>query len=146
MPERLQNLAAMLARILLCVVFLHAAYGKIANPKGTTAFMEARGMPAANVGLPVAIVVEIAGGLSLLLGLRARLGAFVLFVFLIPTTLYFHNFWTYPAEQVQGQMINFMKNLAIMGGLLMVTGFGAGGLAFDACCRHRCCAPEPAQA
>lgn len=127
----MQSLASFVARILLCAIFLSSAYGKITNPKVTIAVMEKRGMPAAPVGLPVAVVAETAGGLALLLGYRARWGAALLLVFLIPATLYFHNFWAYPDSEQRNQMVHFMKNITIMGGLLMVVAFGPGGLSFD---------------
>ena len=82
--------------------------------------------------LPAAAVLELAGGLSLLLGFRARLGALALVLFLVPTTLIFHNFWAYQGPEAQNQMIHFMKNLALMGGLLVVVGLGAGPCSFDA--------------
>ena len=78
-----------------------------------------------------AIAFELGGGLSLLLGYRARLGALALFLFLIPVTLVFHNFWTYPPEQQQVQMLFFLHNLTLMGGLLLVMTYGPGPLSLD---------------
>ena len=72
------------------------------------------------------------GGLALLLGFHTRAAALLLFLYLIPTTLVFHNFWAYPPEQQQLQMIMFLKNLAIMGGLGMLVSFGPGPLSLDA--------------
>lgn len=132
MGTRVQSLVALLARLLLCVIFLTSAFGKITGYAATLEYMEARGMPAVQLGLPVAIAAEVAGGLALLVGLRARLGALLLIAFLVPATLYFHNFWTFPADQVRNQMAHFLKNTAIVGGLLMVVAFGAGGWAVDA--------------
>lgn len=137
MLDRLQSTVAMLARVLLCLIFLNSAYGKITNWGGTAAYMEARGMPAPQMGLPVAVVAEILGALALLVGFRARLGAVVLIAFLIPATLYFHNFWTFPEDQVRGQMIHFMKNITIIGGLLMVLAYGGGSLGVDGWLRRR---------
>jgi len=93
--------------------------------------MADKGMPAVPVFLVGAILCEIGGGLSLLLGCKARLGALLLFLFLIPTTLVFHNFWDYQGAEQKMQMINFMKNLAIMGGLALVVGFGPGPISVD---------------
>jgi len=78
-----------------------------------------------------AIVLEIGGSLSLILGFRAKLGAVALLFFLIPATLIFHNFWAFEGAERQGQMINFMKNVAMIGGLLLVLAFGPGRLSFD---------------
>ncbi len=142
MTHSLQSAAALLGRLLLCAIFFESAYGKLTGWEGTRHAMEARGMPATRIGLPVAVVAELAGGLALLLGFRARLGAIILLAFLIPATLYFHNFWTYPAEQARGQMINFMKDLAILGGLLTVAAHGAGGWSLDARRRSKIRSPK----
>jgi putative oxidoreductase len=94
--------------------------------------MQKEGMEWVPLFLTGAIVFELGGGLSLLLGLRARLGAQALIVFLIPTTLIFHDFWTYTdAREMQNQMQHFMKNLAILGGLFFVLGTGAGCCSVD---------------
>jgi putative oxidoreductase len=133
MTSWLQSAAALLGRLLLCAIFFESAYGKLTGWEPTRLAMEARGMPATSIGLPVAAAAEVAGAVLLVLGYRARLGAIILLVFLIPATLYFHNFWTYPAEQARGQMIHFMKNLAIMGGLLTLAAHGPGRWSLDAC-------------
>lgn len=131
MPSQAQNLIALLGRILLCLIFLNSAYHKLTGWEGALGYTESRGLPAAQVGLAIAVVLEIVGGLALLLGLKARLGAVLLILFLIPTLLYFHNFWTYPKDLQSDQMIQFMKNATIMGGLLMVLAHGAGGWSID---------------
>ena len=64
----------------------------------------------------------------MVLGLRAKWAAFALFLFLIPVTLIFHNFWAAPADQMQNQMIHFLKNIAMMGGLIYVAVYGGGPL------------------
>ena len=97
------------------------------NPAGTQQYMAAHGMPFAGLFLIGAIILEIGGGLSVLLGYKARWGAIALVVFLIPTTLIFHTKFS---EHLQ--VIMFMKNLAILGGLLMVSYFGPGPISFDA--------------
>jgi putative oxidoreductase len=142
MARVLQPGAALLGRLLLCAIFFQSAFGKITGWERTRQAMEARGMPAAQIGVPVAVVAEAAGAVLLLLGFRVRLGAVILVAFLIPATLYFHDFWTYPAEQARGQMIHFMKNLAIMGGLLTVAAHGAGGWSLDARRRSKARTPK----
>jgi putative oxidoreductase len=137
MPNAMQGFAALLGRVLLCAIFLNSAYGKITNWDGTLSYMQARGMPMADVGLPVAVGAEILGGLALLIGLKTRFGAVLLIAFLIPATFYFHNFWTFPDPDQRGQMIHFMKNCAIIGGLLMILAFGAGPWSVDGRKRKR---------
>jgi len=122
----------LIGRILLSAIFLMSAFGKIANFAGTQQYMSAYGMPLTAFFLVCAIILEIGGGFSILLGYKAKVGAIALIVFLIPATLIFHTKFS---DQVQ--MIMFMKNLAIMGGLLLVLGFGAGPLSLDAFLKTR---------
>lgn len=110
-------------RLLLSVIFLLSAAGKLASFSGTAGFMASKGMPAPEVFLAGAIVLEVLGGLSILTGYRQDLGAAALIVFLVPATLIFHSFWTLGGAAQQEQMANFLKNLAILGGLILV-GFG----------------------
>jgi len=119
-------------RVLLSLIFLAAGAGKLMDWTGTQAYMESHGMPLVPVLLVMAVLVEIGGGLAVLLGYQARWGALALLLFLIPATLIFHNFWAYDGMARQAQMQNFLKNLAIMGGLLLVVGFGPGPLSLDA--------------
>lgn len=123
-------------RLLLSIIFLMSGVGKIAG-WSMMAGMMATKVPAPKVMLGLAIFAELAGGLSLLLGFLTRVGALGLFIFLIPTTLLFHNFWAAPEAQHQEQMVNFLKNLAIMGGLLMAAAHGAGPLSIDSAMRKR---------
>lgn len=116
----------LVARILLAALFLWSGVNKILHPIGTQQYMTANGMFWTGLFLVGAIALELGGGLSLLLGYKARIGAAALIVFLIPATLIFH---TNLADQIQ--QIMFMKNLAILGGLLMVIQSGAGRIALD---------------
>lgn len=127
----------LLGRIFLSAIFIMAGVTKFLDWGGTAASMEAQGLPMVHVLLPIAALVEIAGGLMVLAGCYARLGALLLFLFLIPTTLIFHNFWAYAGDELQNEMQHFMKNLTIMGGLLLVLGLGAGPVSFDAWQRFR---------
>lgn len=126
-----EGLGALLGRMLLAQIFLISGVGKILDWSGTEATMASKGMPLVPLFHIGALMCELGGGLALLVGFRARLAALVLFLFLIPTTLVFHNFWAVPpAEQMQ-QTINFMKNLAIMGGLAFAMSFGPGPISID---------------
>lgn len=116
-----RNHLSLIARILLSSLFLKSGIDKILHPIGTQQYMAAHGMPFTEVFLVAAIAVELVAGLSLLLGYKVRWGAAILALFLIPATLIFHtNF----ADQIQSLM--FMKNLSILGGLLMVIQYGGG--------------------
>lgn len=117
-----------LGRLLLSSIFLISGFTKIAKPSGDAGQMRSKGMPAVGFFLVMAILVEVGGGLSILLGYKARLGALALFLYLIPVTCIFHNYWTYQDKERLVQMENFMKNLTIMGGLLLVAALGSGSL------------------
>jgi putative oxidoreductase len=105
---------------------------KVFNWETTAEHMAGQGMFAVPVFLFLAILVEVLGGLSVILGYKARLGAVVLALYLIPVTLVFHHFWTFEGAAMQNQMQHFMKNLTIIGGLLTLAAAGAGRLSLDA--------------
>jgi len=118
---------ALAGRILIAAPFLLSGVGKIAAPVATQGYIAAMGLPLPAVAYAIAIAAEVGGGLLLLLGYRARLIAAAMAVFTLATALGFH---THFADQ--NQMIHFMKNLMIMGGLLQVAAFGAGQFSLDA--------------
>ncbi len=122
----MKNLIPLIGRILIASIFLVSGSEKILNPAQTAHYMAAHGMPLAGLLLIGAIVVEIFGGLTVLLGYKAKWGALILAFYLIPTTLIFHTKFSEP-----GQQINFMKNLAIIGGLLVLSHFGPGPVSLD---------------
>lgn len=114
----------LVARILASAIFITAGFSKLgAGYAGTQAYMAAVGVPGAM--LPLVIALEIGGGIALLLGFQARLAAFALAVFCVVSGMLFHS----GADQMQ--QIMFMKNLAMAGGLLAFTVFGAGRLSLD---------------
>jgi putative oxidoreductase len=122
----LNRYGPLVGRVLLGLIFVIAGVGKMTGYAGTMGYMASHGLPMAQLLLPLTILVEVGGGLMLILGWNARFGAGVLFLFVIPTTLVFHNFWAVPADQMQNQMTHFLKNVAIMGGMLYVVVFGSG--------------------
>ena len=134
--KRLVNLApaSLLGRVLLSAIFIIAGLEKIPGWTNTLGYMQAKGMRAASFFLVCTIVVEVLGGLSLLLGYRARVGALMLAIYLIPVSLIFHNFWMLSGPEAQMQFVNFLKNITIIGGLLGVVANGAGAWSIDS--RH----------
>ena len=121
-----KNVISLIARILLSALFIWSAFNKIMNPAGTQQYMTANGLPLVGLLYLATVAVELGGGLSVLLGYKVRWGAIALAIFLIPATLIFHtNF----ADRMQ--QIMFMKNLAILGGLLMIIQYGAGRISLD---------------
>jgi putative oxidoreductase len=128
----LERYGTVAARILISQIFILSGIMKVMDPAGTAAQMESRGMFWIPFFLWAAAAVELGAGFSLLFGFKARLAALALFLFLIPVTLTFHNFWTYtdPKERIQN-MILMMHNLTLMGGLLLVMTFGPGPFSID---------------
>ncbi len=123
----MEKIAPLLGRTLIALIFLMAGYGKLTDPAGTQQYMAAYGMPLTGFFLVCTIILELGGGLSVLLGYKARWGATALAIFLVPVTLIFHTKFS---DQMQVAM--FMKNLAIIGGLLMVASAGPGPISLDA--------------
>jgi putative oxidoreductase len=104
-----------IARVLLCLVFLHAVIGKLTGFSGVAGMIAGRGIPLAPVLLAAAMALMAVGSVLVISGYRARLGAILLLLFLVPTTLLFHNDVADPQERIA-----LLKNLSIMGGLLLV--------------------------
>ena len=122
---------ALLGRVLLASIFVYSGFGKITDFQGTAGFIASAGLPMPQVLAVGSIIVEFIGGLALLIGFRARWAALAFVVFLIIITPVFHNFWSAPAAEAASQQINFIKNIAIVGGMLMVMAFGPGRYSVD---------------
>jgi putative oxidoreductase len=128
-----QGLVSLLARFMLAAIFLASAVGnKIPQFQETVAYMASEGVPNPRFALFGAIGLLLIGGVSLLLGAWTRIGALFLLVFLAAATYYFHDFWKFAdAGQRQLQTIQFMKNMAIGGGLLALIAYGGGPWSVD---------------
>jgi len=121
-----------LGRLMLCAIFfMSTVANKIPQFQSTVEKMTEAGVPYPSVALVGAIVFLIVGSISVVVGLKARVGALLLLVFLIAATYYFHDFWNYQADQQQAQMIQFMKNLGLAGGVLLIIGNGPGPWSLD---------------
>ncbi len=123
--------AALVGRVLLASLFVISGFGKITGFSGTAAFMASKGMPMPEVLLVGAIAVELGAGLLLALGWQARWAALAIFLFTIPATLIFHNPAGLDAQAAQAQMTHLLKNLSIMGGMLMVVAYGPGAWSLE---------------
>ncbi|HEX4004222.1 MAG TPA: DoxX family protein [Candidatus Acidoferrales bacterium] len=126
------SIVPLIGRILLSSVFIIAGAGKIAGFSGEEMFVASKHLPLPAVALGIAMLVELLGGLAILVGLYTRFAAWIVFLYLIPTTLIFHNFWAMQGPAHQDNMLHFEKNVAIMGGLLILATFGAGAFSVDA--------------
>ncbi len=128
----LQNFLVLLSRICICSIYLWAGWAKIADWKGTIAYMKSKNFPWISLMLPAAIIFQIAGGLSLLLGIYCRLGALLLIIFTIPAMIKMHNFWQVDDTMRTIEKTLFMKDIAIVGGLLAIFILGPGIFSLDA--------------
>lgn len=126
MCNLLKQFGPLAGRVLIALIFIVSGFGKIAGFAGTSGYMASKGLPLVPVLLVLTIIVELGGGLMVLLGIKARWASTALLLFMIPVTLIFHPFWAVDAASAQMQQIMFLKNLAIMGGLLYIAAFGAG--------------------
>jgi putative oxidoreductase len=108
------------SRILLATIFLVSGFSKVVDFQAISAMSAGAGLPAAQAAIAIAAAIEIVGGLALAIGWQTRWASLVLFLFLIPTTLMFHVLPMADPAQRQAQMVQVLKNLAIMGGLLQV--------------------------
>ena len=126
-----QGTVVVLGRFFFALIFVMAGSNHFSRQ--TIAFSASQGVPLASIAVPLSGVLAIAGGLSILLGYRAKLGAWLIVLFLIPVTLMMHKFWTVTDPMMaQLQMILFMKNVSMLGGALLISQFGAGPFSLDA--------------
>lgn len=123
--------APLLGRILLSFLFLQSGFEKVLNYNKTLALVNALGIPAPQILLPLAIAVLFIGAIMILIGWKAHWGALLLIAFMIPATLFFHSYWNLPEALQLDQFHHFAKNLAIIGALSMIVGMGSGALSVD---------------
>ena len=126
-----QGAVVALGRLLYAVIFVMAGANHFS--KQTIGYAASQGVPLASIAVPLSGVLAIVGGLSILLGYRAKLGAWLIVLFLIPVTLMMHKFWTVTDPMMaQIQMVMFMKNVSMLGGALLISHFGGGPFSLDA--------------
>ena len=124
------KVAVLLGRVLFSLIFLFTIPGHF-SPQ-MIGYAASQGVPAASFLVPLSGIIAFAGGLSIVFGYKARLGALLIIIFLVPVTFWMHAFWkiTDPMAQ-QMQIAMFMKNVSMTGAALLITYFGAGPLSLD---------------
>jgi len=132
MNKNLQNAIAFLGRLLFVALFLPAGVGKVIDFSGTVGYVASAGLPLPALGALAALLVEIIGSVALLLGLGTRYAAAVMTLFTLAASVFFHPFWSVPADQAFVTQLLFFKNIAVAGGLLTLVAHGAGGWSLDA--------------
>ena len=127
----LKGPVVLLGRLFFAAIFLTA--GPNHFTKQAAGYAASQGVPLSSIAVPVSGLLAIIGALSILLGYRAKVGAWLITLFLVPVTFMMHKFWTVSDPMMaQVQMIMFMKNIAMLGGALLISQFGAGPLSLDA--------------
>jgi len=128
----MNNLLTLIGRLLLAALFLPAGLSKITGFEGTVGYIGSVGLPVPALAAVVAIVVEVLGGAALIVGYQTRLAAAALALFTLVASVFFHAFWAVAPEQAFVQQLMFFKNIAVVGGLLVLAAAGAGALSLDA--------------
>lgn len=132
MQNGYQDPTVLVGRILLGLIFVLSGTGKIFGFDGAVGYIAAKGLPLPQIVAVLTICIELGGGLMLVFGLYTRWAAFGLAVFTVLAALIFHNFWAATEAMRMSQQTNFMKNLSIAGGMLVLAVFGPGALSLDA--------------
>lgn len=125
------SITPLIGRILISMIFVMSGVQKFMMFSMMTGVAAAKNLPMPAVAIGAAATIEVLGGLAILAGFHTKLAAWVVFLFLIPTTVLFHNFWTMQGMERMDNQGHFMKNLAIMGGLLILAANGAGAYSVD---------------
>ena len=127
-----RDFTALVGRVLLAVLFIISGYGKIGGFDGTVQALVAKGLPLPQLATAIAILVELGGGLLLVVGWKTRwVAGLGIILFTIAASFLFHDFWNMADDARETNQIMFMKNVAIIGGLLMVVAFGPGRYSVD---------------
>lgn len=126
-----QNALNLIGRILIVALFLPAGLSKLAGFEGTLAYFASLGIPAPVFSLVATIVIEVVGSIALLVGFHTRVVALIMALFTLIAAVTGHAFWAAPADAVFIAQLLFFKNVAVMGGLLILASAGAGGFSID---------------
>jgi putative oxidoreductase len=129
--DALNRFGPLVGRILIALIFVFSGFGKITGFEGTAGYIASKGLPLPQLAVVVAIIVELGGGIILVLGWKARWAAAAMFLFTAIAAIIFHNFWAASGDEAQNQMIHFMKNISMLGGLLYIVVYGSGPLSMD---------------
>jgi len=126
-----KDVVALIGRVALAAMFVISGFGKLTGFAGTAGFIASKGLPMPEVLAAAAVVIELGGGLMIVFGWMTRWAALAMVVFLVVITPIFHGFWAMPAEQQMVNQIMFLKNLSILGAMLLLYAFGPGRYSVD---------------
>ena len=132
-PALSEALFPLMARIFISAIFVQGALGKIMGWSGQASYMQSHQLPAQLIPtmLGIALLIEVAGVVCLVVGWQTRVAAFVMFLYLALVSVLLHNFWASQGMAAAGMQTQFLKNVGIMGGLLMIAACGAGRWSLD---------------
>ncbi|MET0440623.1 MAG: DoxX family protein [Casimicrobiaceae bacterium] len=125
------DFAALIGRILLALLFVPAGFSTITGFSGTVGYITSQGVPLPEAAVAIRILIELGGGLLVLIGWKTRWAALAFIVYLIVITPIFHGFWSVPEAQKMAQEISFWKNMGILGAFFLLLAFGPGRFSVD---------------
>ena len=127
-----ENTLNLIGRLLVVALFLPAGLAKLTGFAGTVGYFGSLGIPAPTLAVVVTIVVEVLGSIALLVGFQTRIVALVMAIFTLAASVAGHAYWAAPADQAFVAQLLFFKNIAVIGGLLVLASAGAGAFSLDA--------------
>lgn len=137
MKNTYPTLLVLPARLLLALMFILAGFGKLSDISGTAGYIASAGLPLPAVLAVLTGLLELIGGLFVVIGFQARWTGLALAVFTLTASYLFHAFWAAPTDQQYVAQLLFMKNISVAGGLLLLSALGAGPLSLDARLRQQ---------
>ena len=132
MNDSYKSYVSVVGRLLLALMFIMAGFGKLTNLEGTAGYIASGGLPAPMVLAVLVGLLELVGGLALVVGYQVRWGGLALALFTLAASVLFHAYWSAPADQQMVAQMLFMKNLSVAGGMFLISALGAGPLSLDA--------------
>lgn len=132
MTNTYTSLVSLAGRILLAYMFIPAGYAKLTNISGTAGYVASGGLPFPSLMAVLAGLLELLGGIALVLGWQVRWAGLALALFTLAAGVLFHAYWSAPEAQQMVAQLLFLKNISIAGGMLVVSALGAGPLSLDA--------------
>jgi putative oxidoreductase len=121
----------LIGRLLIAAIFIQSGIGKLMNPEGFASYLAGLGVPLPLFLTWIGIVVELVGAAALIAGWQLRWGVVLLLAFTIVATLLAHRYWEFAGQARQMQLVHFLKNLAMIGGLLALFVNGGGKLGIE---------------